>query len=751
MSSTENRSDSFAQAIANLPEGIPKDFVVTKSPFPSHDELGRLLCKGCGLPYKTWTLDSLLENYQKAVKQLSEDKHPSGSDESLVQMFNCLNCKKVSLFDTKEIFKYQYRPSTGPSHFSFKIRDEKTLCSKTGHLICLTCGEPFKGFTVKGAVALLNHAGEQILWITCEKCRRVSDFPVAALRRILPEAPPRLFRSGETILTYPILDVLQGGMGVVYMCLAPYGPVAIKFLRPEIARLPEAEERFRRESETWIMLGHHPNVVEAKALTVYQGQSAILMEYQGGGSLASRIALGNLTLGDILQFATDFCCGMLYATSVIPGFVHRDIKPDNCLIGNDGKLKVSDFGLVKIFDELTGSEQFKKGHLEETMRNARFRTQIGRSGMGTLPYMAPEQFQNFSGVDHRSDVYSFGVMLYQMISGHLPIIPRDLMSAEDWEVAHSTIVPANVHQLKEDVPENLAELVSYCLEKEPAKRPNNFDEVLRRLWDMASRWGDKLQELSHKYESVLTRLKEQKSSEDDIDGLDMLRPFNLLSIGRPAEALESAEHIIRIASRSSHPNSNLVEARGHALCCMVFHHLDQEIKSLEEARQALLLDPNEPLALYYIGWYANHNGNFSTAIEALEKSYKLDPNRDRLRFELGFAHNASGTFKRAIEVLKEAIDREPDNYIFHREIGFSFLHTNQLTAASDHYERAFALCPSYLNAERAEISFNLSQVYGAVGKREDANKWFEQAWRLAPKESKIHRQISEVIKKHTPK
>ncbi|MHC4339515.1 MAG: protein kinase domain-containing protein [Planctomycetota bacterium] len=136
------------------------------------------------------------------------------------------------------------------------------------------------------------------------------------------------------------------------------------------------------------------------------------------------------------------------------GVIHRDLKPSNLLVTSDDRLKVTDFGLARVFRELGGGEE--------------------GVGVGTLAYMAPEQLRGERGADGRADVYSFGLLLYEMLEGRNPL--QASAPAEQIERALQLVPPP-----LEDVPPALAALVSRCVSKEAERRPSGFREVLGHL------------------------------------------------------------------------------------------------------------------------------------------------------------------------------------------------------------------------------------------------------------------------------
>ncbi len=214
-------------------------------------------------------------------------------------------------------------------------------------------------------------------------------------------APP------EAIGAYRVFAVVgAGGMGAVFrgrhrseaMALRQGGDVAIKVMHPEFARRRAFQDRFEREAAMGLRLDH-PGIVRVHDLISDAGTLALVMEWVEGRPLSD--VIGAVT-GPLPWFKARPLIGQLLAAVAAAhaqGVVHRDIKPDNALLGHDGQLKILDFGIAK--------------------DAARSGTRTGVT-MGTVAYMAPEQYTDAKRVDARADLYALGMTLYEMLAGRLP-------------------------------------------------------------------------------------------------------------------------------------------------------------------------------------------------------------------------------------------------------------------------------------------------------------------------------------------
>ena len=247
-----------------------------------------------------------------------------------------------------------------------------------------------------------------------KKDSKEEEFETIFLNQFLTHAaPPRLIKPskkqwkvGDLVANrYKIIEIKKGGMGIVYISYDNKAnePVAIKTYIEHEENYREIVESFRSEALTWIKLGKHRNIVQAKYVLDIENKPYIFMEYissedEKSPSLKNLLIKGKLGHDKCLNFAIQFCDGMIHATNVIPGMIHRDIKPENILITPNGVLNISDFGLTKVFYSISNLGSF----------------------VGTVPYTSPEQCLGLAMMDISSDIYSFGVVLYQMFTSTLP-------------------------------------------------------------------------------------------------------------------------------------------------------------------------------------------------------------------------------------------------------------------------------------------------------------------------------------------
>jgi len=263
---------------------------------------------------------------------------------------------------------------------------------------------------------------------------------------------------GQTISHYKITSKLgEGGMGVVYKAEDLKLPrfVALKFLPPHLSTDEGAKRRFVHEAEAASALDH-PNIG-----TIYEidetpdGQMFIAMAHYEGQTLKQKLAAGPVGIDEAIDIVSQIASGLAKAHE--SDILHRDVKPANVLLTNDGHAKIVDFGLAK----LAG------------------RTRVTRTGttVGTVSYMSPEQASG-DDVDSRSDVFSAGVVLYEFLTGKLPF-RGDHEAAVVYSIMNVDPEPLAAH--REDLPEDAQRVIDKALAKDRDERYESASDLLADL------------------------------------------------------------------------------------------------------------------------------------------------------------------------------------------------------------------------------------------------------------------------------
>jgi serine/threonine-protein kinase len=270
--------------------------------------------------------------------------------------------------------------------------------------------------------------------------------------------------AGEQVLGRYIIEELIGGGGMADIFRARDlrldRPVAIKRLRPALSEAEEFQARFEREAKAVALL-RHPHIVQVHDFGVQDNHYYMVMDFIEGHNLREHLhnlqAAGQtLPWEESLRIAACIADALDYAHH--RQMIHRDVKPSNILLTNEGGVFLTDFGLVRLLgqSDLTPSGGF----------------------VGTLAYMAPEQMMGQSqSTDHRADIYALGCIVYEMITGRLPF------DQADFPLAHLDIDPPAPSLIVPALPEAASQVILKALAKDPAKRPasaSQFIEDLRR-------------------------------------------------------------------------------------------------------------------------------------------------------------------------------------------------------------------------------------------------------------------------------
>ena len=298
---------------------------------------------------------------------------------------------------------------------------------------------------------------------------------------IEPSANATMVSIEDARTHFPELEVLellgQGGMGVVYKARQRTLDrlVALKILPTDLSTDPLFAERFQREARALARL-QHPHIVGVYEVGEREGLHFLLLEYVDGVNLRQLMAMNSVSPSEALGIVPQICEALHYAHE--QGVVHRDIKPENVLLDRKGRVKVADFGLAKLV---------ARGPADMTL------TGTGQV-MGTLHYMAPEQYKTPGDVDHRADIFSLGVVFYEMLTGELPV-GRFQKPTEGL-----------------DIDQRLDEIVMRALERERELRYQSADDVKTEVGSLGREASASTGEGGHKARRAKHRPRRHSAS-----------------------------------------------------------------------------------------------------------------------------------------------------------------------------------------------------------------------------------------------
>jgi serine/threonine-protein kinase len=265
---------------------------------------------------------------------------------------------------------------------------------------------------------------------------------------------------GKTIGHYCVVEKIgEGGMGVVYRAHDTRldRDVALKLLPSGTLADEAARKRFRKEALALARL-NHPNIATIHDFDTQDSLDFLVSEYISGLTLSEKLASGPLPEKEIARLGMQLAQGLAAAHE--QGVIHRDLKPDNLRLTPDGRLKILDFGLAKLFKPAASAD----------LTHSLMETQ---AGAGTLPYMAPEQIRG-EPIDARTDIYAAGEVLYEMATDQR-VFREKLSSRLMDDIVHKA--PVSPRALNDRVSPDLERIILKCLEKEPERRYQSAKEL----------------------------------------------------------------------------------------------------------------------------------------------------------------------------------------------------------------------------------------------------------------------------------
>lgn len=262
---------------------------------------------------------------------------------------------------------------------------------------------------------------------------------------------------------YEIQEVIGvGGMAVVYKAYDTIDDriVAVKILKEEYLANEEFRRKFKNESKAIAIL-NHPNIVKVYDVSFGERIQYIVMEYIDGITLKEYISTqGSVQWKEAIHFETQILQALQHAHD--KGIIHRDIKPQNIMLLQNGTIKVTDFGIARFARSET-----------KTMTN---------SAIGSVHYISPEQARA-DYTDERADLYSAGVVLYEMITGKVPFNADSAVSIAIMQLQKEAELPSRINSV---IPKGLEQITMHAMQKNPRERYQSAAEMLMDLNEVSS-------------------------------------------------------------------------------------------------------------------------------------------------------------------------------------------------------------------------------------------------------------------------
>lgn len=511
---------------------------------------------------------------------------------------------------------------------------------------------------------------------------------------------------GEMVANrWEVHRVLRGGMGLVYIVYDHHPEFrqlyAVKTFQDKIIEGHVGMlNAFRREANVWIGLDAHPNIVRAHYVREISGKPYLFLEYIDGGDLSSWIGSpklqGNVEL--VLRLALQFCDGMVHAAA--RGMVvHRDIKPQNCLLARGSVLKITDFGLAKIFD--ASDEEIRSPDDRDSSAIGLNITRTGTS-MGTPTHMAPEQFDDAKRVDLSADVYSFGVMLFQMAVGRLPFM------AQTWSELRKLHQQMPVPNIP-NVPTVLQKIVTRCLAKKPTDRFSDFAALHESL--------------SKCYKELLAVPPPTRMIGKELSAFDLCnKGASLASLGFHDRAMEVYREAVELLPEDAKTWINM----GASL-----HQLGRFTEAINCYSTAISIDERAAEAWLNRGLSYRQLNQFGDAKRSILKAIELDPSIQNAWVELARLHVATQEHGLAEKYFEKALQLDTCDTSTLEAFASFLINTKRADRALSLYDAALSV-----NGRQELVWLNRGVALEELGMPDKALLSYANSTKLNPKSAK---------------
>lgn len=404
-------------------------------------------------------------------------------------------------------------------------------------------------------------------------------------------------------------------------------------------------------------------------------------------------------------------------------FVHRDLKPSNILITRDKTLKITDFGLVKIFKDKNIKIDMNKNKLSGYIEGGFI---SNNKICGTPGYISPEQLEGINDIDIRSDIYSFGCILYEMVCRRPVFIVSDNTHPQFYiyylSIKHLKDIPEEPISLNNRCPKELNDLIMKCLEKNRDKRFRNFTELRDKLANIYyqitgevineySKEELEIWELLNKGNSLynLERYEEAIKCYDDILNLNPTMALAWVNKGMTLETMGKLDKAILCYDQALEINGNLLEAlfaKAYALT-----KLGKYEEAINLYNKVLEIDQNFAEAWNNKGTVLYKLGFIEDALKCFEEALKINPNYEEAWKNKGSILEYVGNFEEALECYDKALNINPKYAEAWFNKGLCLIYLNMIQEAKDAFLNFLKYFPNHQNTQLInQVKMLLEQI-----------------------------------------
>jgi len=514
---------------------------------------------------------------------------------------------------------------------------------------------------------------------------------------------------------------------------------------------------FINQAVMWTRISAHPNFVKADMFKIIDGVPYVFAEHTRGTDLETLTRAESLSVRSSVEIGIQVCEALNHASRQA-GMAHRDIRLSNCIITEDDRLRLTNFGMSRVFDDIP-----QKGPLSDRCLKLKGQELSSHNFplLESLPYMAPELFTTLEESSARTDVYSFGVVMYWLLTHINPFYdesPAKILKN------HLLATPASPDQLNSRVPEQLARLVLKCINKDPALRYSDFTQILSELNQVYMALTG----------SAFSKPHIEKAMSEDYW---VNKGLSLKSMNRDSEAIEAFDEALKVNPeslraryyRGSSLSRRLAEGMSDAQDNWEFWFWQAEAhrkagKNDETFKcfdRALRLNEKEIMTWVQVARLMIEIGNFDNALTSYDRALahhhgaaEILDYKGNLRLQMqdyqgaldcfnqslalnstykwaihhrGMALYSLGSYDEAIGVLEKVLEMDPGFYNAWLRIGDCYRELEKIPESLKAYQKAIDLEPHNLDAYLASI-----QVLKKSARWEEALDFVEKALEIEP-------------------